>query len=84
MSSEANAPARAAGPADGDAAPAGGGARQGHDEEIAVIFREMRRASEKSLDELSALLKTPQSTLTQLESGSVAGLPSSSNSMNIG
>lgn len=45
------------------------------DEELAVIFREMRRASERSLESLAEQLRTPPSTLVALESGEIDALP---------
>lgn len=45
------------------------------DEELAVIFREMRRASEHPLEDLAARLKTSPATIVALESGEIAALP---------
>ena len=45
------------------------------DDEIAVIFREMRHASELSLEQLSAKLNAPVATLQALETGAIAALP---------
>lgn len=45
------------------------------DEELAVIFREMRRASERSLEILAERLKTTPAMLVALESGEIAALP---------
>ncbi len=47
----------------------------GHDEEIAIIFKEMRRASECSMGQLAAELKTPVATLEMLEAGEIRALP---------
>lgn len=47
----------------------------GQDEEIAVIFREMRRASEMAPEQLSERLKTPLATIEALEAGDIAALP---------
>lgn len=44
------------------------------DDEIAVIFREMRRASELSLEQLSTKLKAPVETLQALETGAILAL----------
>lgn len=47
----------------------------GQDEEIAVIFREMRKATELSLEQLSVRLKTPVRTIEALEAGAILALP---------
>ena len=47
----------------------------GQDEELAIIFREMRRASELSEEEVAARLGTPVETLQALESGAILALP---------
>lgn len=45
------------------------------DDELAVIFREMRRASERSLDELAVGLRTAPGILVALEAGNINALP---------
>jgi hypothetical protein len=47
----------------------------GHDEEIAVIFREMRHALNLPADQLAVRLKTPAATLEALEHGNIPALP---------
>ncbi len=47
----------------------------GHDEEIAVIFREMRHAVDLPVEQLSGQLKTPAATLEALEGGNILALP---------
>ncbi len=47
----------------------------GHDEQLAVIFKEMRRAAGVSRAQMAGRLATPVKTITELESGGVLGLP---------
>lgn len=47
----------------------------GHDPEIAIIFREMRKATDLSVEQLSGRLQTSPSTISALESGSILELP---------
>lgn len=47
----------------------------GNDPEVGIIFREMRKATDLSLEELSEKLQTPTTTITALESGTTQALP---------
>ncbi|MHA1164517.1 MAG: helix-turn-helix domain-containing protein [Alphaproteobacteria bacterium] len=47
----------------------------GHDEELATIFREMRRAADVSLEKMAGRLETSVETLDALESGAIFALP---------
>ncbi len=47
----------------------------GHDAELATIFREMRRASGMSAQQMAARLATPIETIEALENGALLALP---------
>lgn len=47
----------------------------GHDDKIAEIFGEMRRAVKMSVEELAKRLDTRASTIESLENGAVSALP---------
>lgn len=76
MAADTSAPAQTANVAQDGARPSGGDpARAERDQEIAVIFSEMRRASEMSVEDLAARLKTSAQTINALEAGAIKALP---------
>jgi len=50
----------------------------GRDEELAVIFKEMRRALDMSMEQISSRLATSADTIAGLESGALRALPETS------